>query len=144
MVKIYLTIHSTSKKTSYTVEFIFVVEVKHEMETSITEKVSVKFLPFKIWVTKFFVSMCWSNRAWYSSLTCLSFSGWLLLMKATKASPVSSKSWNLWPWAIVQTQVAKKHITEIKFNIILVTYATCTNANKQTIVICTCTFDTNL
>lgn len=58
-------------------------------------------LPFKICVTIFAVSVCWSKRAWCSSFSPFSLSGWLLLMNPTKASPVSSKSWNLWPWAIV-------------------------------------------
>lgn len=56
--------------------------------------------PFKICVTILLVSVCRSNRAWCSALTCRRVSGWLLLMKATRASPVSSRSWNLWPCAI--------------------------------------------
>lgn len=71
-------------------------------------------LPFKICLTIFFVSTCWLKSAWCSSFTRFSFSSWLLLMKATSTSPVSSRSWNLWPWAIAKTPAARKQTDEMK------------------------------
>lgn len=91
---------------------LHVTLIKVKVENIDSREAVSDYLPFKIWVTNFFVSMCWSKRAQCWPLTRPSFSGWLLLMKATSASPVSSRSWNLWPWAIVVTPAATQHITE--------------------------------